>query len=456
MKSLIKINKKAQAALEFMITYGWAIFVIIFVLGAISYYTFDITKEAPDTFNLDGKEIEDFQLSSISKDLNKNYFIEGTEYSGTFGQLIFYYTNSEFDSIKIQNITFEKEGEEILANCSYPTSYLEIGELKTIDCILCKKASSNNCEQFLNKNEKNNIDIKIKYKIKDHTFSKTSTGTLTSIAEFKEPEIIEPECIDDDDCSAGWVCLQSNCIKECDDGFDNDDDGKTDQSDASCLCNPVSETEECDLEDSCNNHDDCGGDYICNRQGNCAVNECLNRESDDDDGLDDGIDAACHCGEYIYETNACDVGDGCNNDEDCLSGLVCNASGVCAEEVVDNCSDSVDNDADTFIDGDDAACHCGENIYETNACDVGDGCNNDEDCLIGLVCNASGVCAEEEVVDNCSDSIDNDGDHYIDNFDAACDCGDGTSEIDACSIGERCNNDRDCISQNCVDTVCQE
>jgi hypothetical protein len=44
------MNKKGQAALEFMMTYGWAILVVLAAIGALSYFgVLNPTKLTPDT-----------------------------------------------------------------------------------------------------------------------------------------------------------------------------------------------------------------------------------------------------------------------------------------------------------------------------------------------------------------------------------------------------------------------
>jgi hypothetical protein len=58
------MSKKGQAALEFMMTYGWAILVVLAAIGALSYFgVLDPARFTPDTcmassgFSCDGKPI---------------------------------------------------------------------------------------------------------------------------------------------------------------------------------------------------------------------------------------------------------------------------------------------------------------------------------------------------------------------------------------------------------------
>ena len=62
--------KKAQAAMEFMMTYGWTILVIILAGGALVY--FDVLnpgKFLPDTCNLEGFLCTDFKVDSNDAEL---------------------------------------------------------------------------------------------------------------------------------------------------------------------------------------------------------------------------------------------------------------------------------------------------------------------------------------------------------------------------------------------------
>ena len=78
--------KKAQAAMEFMMTYGWTILVIILAGGALVY--FDVLnpgKFLPDTCNLEGFLCTDFQV--------------------TANQAVLYLTNNIGDDITVDELT---------------------------------------------------------------------------------------------------------------------------------------------------------------------------------------------------------------------------------------------------------------------------------------------------------------------------------------------------------------
>jgi hypothetical protein len=50
------MQRRAQAALEFLTTYGWAFLVILVMIGALGYFgIFDVSRFIPETCKLDGK-----------------------------------------------------------------------------------------------------------------------------------------------------------------------------------------------------------------------------------------------------------------------------------------------------------------------------------------------------------------------------------------------------------------
>ncbi|MEM4637492.1 MAG: hypothetical protein QXK76_00520 [Candidatus Woesearchaeota archaeon] len=74
----MKFLKKSQAAIEFMVTYGWVIIAVMLVLGALAYYgVFNFNKYINDECSF-GSQIycEDFMLQSdgtLSLRLRNNF-----------------------------------------------------------------------------------------------------------------------------------------------------------------------------------------------------------------------------------------------------------------------------------------------------------------------------------------------------------------------------------------------
>ena len=58
-------TKKAQAAMEFLMTYGWTILVALVVIGALIYFdVFNPGKFLPKTCNVPGFSCEDFVVTT--------------------------------------------------------------------------------------------------------------------------------------------------------------------------------------------------------------------------------------------------------------------------------------------------------------------------------------------------------------------------------------------------------
>jgi hypothetical protein len=216
----------------------------------------------------------------------------------------------------------------------------------------------------------------------------------------------------------------------CDDGIDNDGDGRTDCADEDCLGDTACfDTEICF--DGIDNDDDgaidcrdtdCAGDINCLRPENCE-----NGLDDDGDTLVDCGDPDCFGVEVCAAPEVCDNGidddlDGSADclDEDCFDDPDCRFG----DEI---CFDGIDNDGDARIDCDDPDCFGSPFCFEAEICF--DGADNDGDGLIDCVdpdCFFTPFCPEP--VELCSNGRDDDADGLIDCEDSDClgapECGD--------------------------------
>ena len=141
--------KKAQAAMEFMMTYGWTILVIIIAGGALVY--FDVLnpgKFLPDSCNIEGFTCTDFKL-------DKNY-------------LQLYITNNIGDDIAITNITFGSAFNDTSMN-------MQLGK--------SKKMSIDVSGLTLEAGGRYKADIKIKFSTLNSGITHTNTGEIATIVE---------------------------------------------------------------------------------------------------------------------------------------------------------------------------------------------------------------------------------------------------------------------------------
>ncbi len=95
---------------------------------------------------------------------------------------------------------------------------------------------------------------------------------------------------------------------------------------------------------------------------------------------------------------------------------------------------------------------CGGNIC-AKRCNLGYGlhCEQDSDCLSGGYCNETNEC---DFLSNKKNETNHCNDGKLDNDETDIDC--GGSLCGPCSIGEQCNNNLDCKSNNCDNGVCKK
>ncbi|MFH1789860.1 MAG: hypothetical protein ABH832_02220 [bacterium] len=153
----------------------------------------------------------------------------------------------------------------------------------------------------------------------------------------------------------------------CDNGIDDDKDGKIDCADSDCTSQPVCQAkptpEVCDdkLDNDMDEKIDCA-DSDCSADPACQTvtpEICDDQIDNDKDGKTDCADPDCSAqGMCQYET-ICD--DGIDNDNngkiDCLDSA-CSVEPICAQQPTTetNCTDGIDNDGDGLIDCNDSDC----------------------------------------------------------------------------------------------------
>ena len=167
----------------------------------------------------------------------------------------------------------------------------------------------------------------------------------------------------------------------------------------------------------CTTDEDCESN-VCN-VGECAAPTC-------EDEVQNGGETDVDCGGS--ECDACDVGDACESNEDCTTG-VCGSEGTCRRPT---CSDGVENGEETGVD-------CGG--PECDACDVGASCESNADCVTGVCGGSEGTCQNA----TCEDDVQN-------GEETDTDC--GGPDCDPCDNGSDCSKDRDCESGVCQRNQC--
>ena len=227
-----------------------------------------------------------------------------------------------------------------------------------------------------------------------------------------------------------------------------------------------------DLRDGDEVATDCGGQYCdrCEDHSQCLVDSdcqsnlcysfditsgwgvCASRSNNERDGGETGVDCG---GAALIEGRACGVGEGCLNDEDCIT-----ESCGCDQDRAEGgpgtkCDQSAD---DTNADGNAGVCVA----QSSETCQNGqlDAGETDIDCG-GTSCAAQGfLCGSGSA---CEYSVDCDSGHCQDGLCADCnnglldgdetdvDC--GGSNCNACGDQQACNADADCASGMCEGTV---
>ena len=249
----------------------------------------------------------------------------------------------------------------------------------------------------------------------------------------------------DSDC---WTFPPGLCPENCTDGIDNNQDGFLDCQDWDCI-----DTEAC--QEDC----DDGLDNDLDGEVDCADPDCLGDLSCEeicDDGLDNDFNGETDCADSsCVEHNACkELCDGSDNDQDGLIGCDdpdCDRVDPCLEY----CDDGIDNDGNGLTDCEDRDCWHDGGCFESN-CE--DGLDNDGDGLTDCEderCQVPRYC-EVDYSGMCTDGIDNDSNGLIDCEEAA--CFDAVGCIEDCTSSADDDNDGllNCDDDDCWgDAACQ-
>ena len=253
--------------------------------------------------------------------------------------------------------------------------------------------------------------------------------------------------VDGVDGGEGTFSLALGCSGQpesvCDNGADEDGDGRVDCADSDCLSIPPCAEVDCSngVDDNENGRLDCA-DPSCVDDPACGEIDCTNSQDDDGDGRTDCADDECllhpACGERC-DNLVDDDGDGA---ADCADPD-CGADPACAE----NCGNGLDDEGDGLTDCDDPECVIVAGCAETNC---GDGADDDADGATDcgdLDCVGAAACREAD----CGDGADDDGDGFTDCVDRDCRGSALCFEV-ACANGQDDDADglADCLDRDCA------
>lgn len=351
------MNKKGQAALEFLMTYGWTILAAIVSIAAFAQFGLVSTGTL--------RSITGATVCALPPGLACDYKI------GSNGiQLVL--TNgfhARIVDVSVRVISTELGGICVFPYPeSNPKAIINVGESKQI-FVHCPDIG--NAKNFKG-------DIEVSYRFEDQSISHTDTGTIRGSVE--EGTI----CVDADEdgyqasSCGGNDCNDSNpnahpnnppenTSELCTDGIDNDCFGNADEADPNCQgiipegqspC-PINEDNDGHISLLCVNGDDCNDS---NNQINPSMNTqkqnnvllCTDEIDNDCDGTVDILDEDCaqfDCetdddrDDFIYDL--CIGGNDCDDDDPQQVPGACGAS--CHPGLPEDCNDYFDNDCNDIV-----------------------------------------------------------------------------------------------------------
>jgi len=157
----MKHNKKGQVALEFLTTYGWAIMVVMVMIGALAYFgIFDIKEQLPERCNF-GVQIScsDWIISEADENMGDP-------------SVKMYIRNNFQDGISITQ--FSVNSNDNNCNCSSSsTVQLESGDTAILEANNCE-----GCSIYFNEGDKIKLEGAIKYIKYTGRFNHTQKGEI--------------------------------------------------------------------------------------------------------------------------------------------------------------------------------------------------------------------------------------------------------------------------------------
>lgn len=154
---MFRKEKKAQAAMEFLMTYGWAILAAIIAIGVLAYFgVFSPGKFTP-----------------TAAVLNAPLYANAWNVEGATGTVSVEVKNNGGDTITLSAFTItgaEQGGTSVTCAAGAPTNVLDPGELATVTSI-CNTGSLTVGQTFKG-------DISVSYTKSGGSLALSSTGTI--------------------------------------------------------------------------------------------------------------------------------------------------------------------------------------------------------------------------------------------------------------------------------------
>ncbi len=402
-------NKKGQAAMEFLMTYGWAILIVIIAIAALVYFG----VLSPERFISDQCILE----APLSCSQQGDWIIQAQNSDNVILSIV----NGAGKNLQQVTIDiYEADGQLCIPSQTNPTTIADGGKAQF--AFTCNDISS-----ITPLDTKFKGDLTVLYRVSSGQFVQESSGRIVGEvqrASSQNPGGGQTQCNDnqDNDNDNFIDCQDSGCVNngqcdssdnneftapQCNDNQDNDNDGFIDCQDPGC--------------------DDPNDPNLCNSNDNSELNQ-----------------GQSQCGNGIVES-----GEECD-DGNTASGDGCSSN--CQNENQPQCSDGLDNDNDGAIDMNDPGCNDPNDTSEkgTIACDnnLDDDSDSRTDYNLNPNIGDPGCTSPSDTSEKgtiaCDDGIDNDNDGTTDMNDPGCISPSDTSEKNpAIECDDNLDNDND-------------
>ncbi len=142
--------RKAQAALEFLTTYGWAFIVILVMIGALAYFgVLNPSKVTPSRCIVEaGITCSDFQIHTTSANITL--------------------TNGKGEGMTINGVTLQSDVATV-TGCTYPASIGDGGQIN-INCVINPALTSIG--------DKIKMNFNVSYKMAKGIYNQTFSGSI--------------------------------------------------------------------------------------------------------------------------------------------------------------------------------------------------------------------------------------------------------------------------------------